>query len=141
MGYFQVRYDSRVINYNCRGFIRLATAVTSWGLSKLWHHIWSALLLRPTHLLCLLLLKCDTFLYLLCFTTMIRFCYDMRLTVVALWKIGLFSIFPVHNHTLHFRRRMRSVKMSLKFDGHFSRPLFRHWLGIEPGWLGLAHTS
>ena len=25
MGYFQVRYDSRVINYNCRGFIRLAT--------------------------------------------------------------------------------------------------------------------
>ena len=25
MGYFQVRYDSRVINYDCRGFIRLAT--------------------------------------------------------------------------------------------------------------------
>ena len=27
IGYFQVRYDSRVINYNCRGFIRLATDV------------------------------------------------------------------------------------------------------------------
>ena len=25
MGYFQVRYDSRVVNYNRRGFIRLAT--------------------------------------------------------------------------------------------------------------------
>ena len=25
MGYFQVRYNSRVVNYNCRGFIRLAT--------------------------------------------------------------------------------------------------------------------
>ena len=25
MGYFQVKYDSRVINYNRRGFIRLAT--------------------------------------------------------------------------------------------------------------------
>ena len=25
MGYFQVRYDSRVINYDRRGFIRLAT--------------------------------------------------------------------------------------------------------------------
>ena len=24
MGYFQVRYDSRVVNYNRRGFIRLA---------------------------------------------------------------------------------------------------------------------
>ena len=26
MGYFQVRYNSRVVNYNRRGFIRLATA-------------------------------------------------------------------------------------------------------------------
>ena len=26
MGYFQVRYDFRVVNYNRRGFIRLATA-------------------------------------------------------------------------------------------------------------------
>ena len=26
MGYFPVRYDSRVIIYDCRGFIRLATA-------------------------------------------------------------------------------------------------------------------
>ena len=25
MGYFQVRYDSRVVNYDRRGFIRLAT--------------------------------------------------------------------------------------------------------------------
>ena len=25
MGYFQVRYDSRVVNYERRGFIRLAT--------------------------------------------------------------------------------------------------------------------
>ena len=25
MGYFQVRYNSRVIIYDCRGFIRLAT--------------------------------------------------------------------------------------------------------------------
>ena len=27
MGYFQVRYDSRVVNYDCGGFIRLATEV------------------------------------------------------------------------------------------------------------------
>ena len=27
MGYFQVRYDSRVANYDCRGFIRLATGL------------------------------------------------------------------------------------------------------------------
>ena len=27
MGYFQVRYDSRVINYDRRGFIGLATGV------------------------------------------------------------------------------------------------------------------
>ena len=25
MGYFQVRYDSRVVIYDCRGFIRFAT--------------------------------------------------------------------------------------------------------------------
>ena len=25
MGYFQVRYDSRVVIYDCRAFIRLAT--------------------------------------------------------------------------------------------------------------------
>ena len=25
MGYFPVRYDPRVVNYDCRGFIRLAT--------------------------------------------------------------------------------------------------------------------
>ena len=27
MEYFLVRYDSRVVNYDCRGFIRLATDV------------------------------------------------------------------------------------------------------------------
>ena len=27
MGYFQVRYDSRVVNYDHRGFIRLATVI------------------------------------------------------------------------------------------------------------------
>ena len=27
MGYFQVRYDSRVVNYDRRGFIRLATDI------------------------------------------------------------------------------------------------------------------
>ena len=27
MGYFQVRYNSRVINYDCIGFIRLATEI------------------------------------------------------------------------------------------------------------------
>ena len=38
MGYFQVRYDSRVINYDCRGFIRLATEVaTVWTtFEKVW---------------------------------------------------------------------------------------------------------
>ena len=29
MGYFQVRYDSKVINYDHRGVIRLATELTS----------------------------------------------------------------------------------------------------------------
>ena len=29
MGYFPVRYDTRVVNYDCRGFIRLATGVIS----------------------------------------------------------------------------------------------------------------
>ena len=28
MGYFPVRYDSRVVNYDGRGFIRLATSNT-----------------------------------------------------------------------------------------------------------------
>ena len=27
MEYFLVRYDSRVVNYDCRGFIRLGTGV------------------------------------------------------------------------------------------------------------------
>ena len=36
-----------------------------YGLTKLWHHVWSALLLSPTPLLCLHLFKCDTFLCLL----------------------------------------------------------------------------
>ena len=29
MGYFQVRYNSRVVNYDRRGFIRLATEMSS----------------------------------------------------------------------------------------------------------------
>ena len=32
MGYIQVRYDSRVINYNRRGFIRLATSKSTLEL-------------------------------------------------------------------------------------------------------------
>ena len=35
MGYFQVRYDSRVVNYNRRGFIRLATGHTDGECSLL----------------------------------------------------------------------------------------------------------
>ena len=31
MGYFQVRYDSRVVIYNHRGFIRLATGLVVMG--------------------------------------------------------------------------------------------------------------
>ena len=34
MGYFQVRYDSRVVNYDRRGFIRLATEVRSDYMQK-----------------------------------------------------------------------------------------------------------
>ena len=30
MGYFQVRYNSRVVNYDRRGFIRLATGVINY---------------------------------------------------------------------------------------------------------------
>ena len=35
MGYFQVRYDSRVVNYDRKGFIRLATDIRSLNL----HHL------------------------------------------------------------------------------------------------------
>ena len=38
MGYFQVRYDSRVVNYDHRGFIRLAT-----GAAKNLHGLSSSL--------------------------------------------------------------------------------------------------
>ena len=31
MGYFQVRYDSRVVIYDCRAFIRLATGLVAMG--------------------------------------------------------------------------------------------------------------
>ena len=31
MGYFQVRYDTRVVNYDHRGFIRLATGLVVMG--------------------------------------------------------------------------------------------------------------
>ena len=40
--------------------------MTSWGLSKLWRHVRSALLLTPTPLLCWHIRKCDTFLYIIC---------------------------------------------------------------------------
>ena len=48
MGYFQVRYNSRVVNYDRRGFIRLATDVTKQILAKsfaesdhsAWMHQW-----------------------------------------------------------------------------------------------------
>ena len=35
MGYFQVKYDFRVVNYNRRGFIRLATVDLCLGLEHL----------------------------------------------------------------------------------------------------------
>ena len=34
MGYFQVRYDSRVVNYDHRGFIRLATGLSLAALKR-----------------------------------------------------------------------------------------------------------
>ena len=37
MGYFQVRYDSSVVNYDRRGFIRLATVLQVW--TQLLHSI------------------------------------------------------------------------------------------------------
>ena len=37
MGYFPVRYDSRVVNYDHRGFIRLATECRLLKIKKLWH--------------------------------------------------------------------------------------------------------
>ena len=40
MGYFQVRYDSRVVIYDCRGFIRLAT------VSRLIYRTWLELLVQ-----------------------------------------------------------------------------------------------
>ena len=33
MGYFPVRYDSRVVNYDRRGFIRLATDVVETAIA------------------------------------------------------------------------------------------------------------
>ena len=45
MGYFQVRYDSRVVNYDLRGFIRLPSALCGChlGLAK---QKWTSLLKR-----------------------------------------------------------------------------------------------
>ena len=34
MGYFLVRIDSRVVNYDCRGFIRLTTGLKSFSVEK-----------------------------------------------------------------------------------------------------------
>ena len=41
MGYFQVRYDSRVINYDRRGFIRLATGLQflKFGINCFTHYM------------------------------------------------------------------------------------------------------
>ena len=39
MGYFQVRYDSRVVNYDRIGFIRLATGL--FGVSLLIYYVGS----------------------------------------------------------------------------------------------------
>ena len=44
MGYFQVRYDSRVINYDHRGFIGLATGNCKQGPSILIHFLPNKLL-------------------------------------------------------------------------------------------------
>ena len=55
MGYFQVMYDSRFVNYDCIGFIRLATGVcVVWSQRKerkmnKWpqHSLFSVLCLFP----------------------------------------------------------------------------------------------
>ena len=39
MGYFQVRYDSRVVIYNRRGFIKLATGVICRSVPRFHHTI------------------------------------------------------------------------------------------------------
>ena len=39
MGYFQVRYDSRGVNYDRRGFIRLATALLNFNNRSLFHNL------------------------------------------------------------------------------------------------------
>ena len=44
MGYFQVRYDSSVVNYNRRGFIRLATGTSKSQTCVMLQHIWYILL-------------------------------------------------------------------------------------------------
>ena len=41
MGYFQVRYDSRVVNYNRRGFIRLATGCDEYNVTGRMRWIWN----------------------------------------------------------------------------------------------------
>ena len=60
----------------------------SWGLNKLWHHIWSALLQSPTHLLCLLLLKCNTFLYLLWLIPLRRSWISRHKVYATWWHLG-----------------------------------------------------
>ena len=39
MGNFQVRYDSRVVNYDLRGFIRLATEDLTSKFALLWFRV------------------------------------------------------------------------------------------------------
>ena len=55
MGYFQVRYDSRVVNYDRRGFIRLVTD----GKSNMCNRQWVVLGTDPDNcdLLAILLFK------------------------------------------------------------------------------------
>ena len=49
MGYFPVRYDSRVVNYNRRGFIRLASGIKQTSRTSLKGHHTSSLK-REKHL-------------------------------------------------------------------------------------------
>ena len=48
MGYFQVRFDPRVVNYDKRGFIRLATEV--YRLNKIIRKIPEGAILSSQHL-------------------------------------------------------------------------------------------
>ena len=62
MGYFQVRYDARVVNYDRRGFIRLATGFEPWAagwkahinpLSRCWNQTQGSSNDKWLHIRCL----------------------------------------------------------------------------------------